>query len=102
MAYTFNNPNEKSQKIIQHFEMFGHRGIWVDGWKAVTVHRQGQPYNDEEWELYNLREDFSEYHNLAMKYPEKLRKLIDLWWVEAGKHGVLPLDDRRGELFGVS
>ena len=102
MAYTFNNPNEKSQKIIQYFEMFGHRGIWVDGWKAVTVHRQGQPYNDEEWELYNLREDFSEYHNLAMKYPEKLRKLIDLWWVEAGKHGVLPLDDRRGELFGVN
>jgi arylsulfatase len=80
--------------------MFGNRGIWVDGWKAVTAHRIGQPYDDEEWELYNLREDFSECDNLAEKHPDKLRKLIDLWWVEAGKHGVLPLDDRRTGLFG--
>jgi len=101
MTYTFDAPSEKSHKQIQHFEMFGNRGIWVDGWKAVTAHRQGQPYDDEEWELYNLREDFSEYNNLAEKHPDKLRKLIDLWWVEAGKYGVLPLDDRRGELFGV-
>jgi len=49
----------------------------------------------------NLREDFSECNNLAVEYPDMLRKLIDLWWVEAGKHGVLPLDDRRAELFGV-
>ena len=101
MAYTFYSPKAKSRKQVQHFEMFGHRGIWVDGWKAVTVHRQGQPYNDEEWELYNLREDFSEWNNFAEKYPDKLRKLIDLWWVEAGKYGVLPLDDRRAELFRV-
>ena len=101
MNYTFNSPKVKSRKQVQHFEMFGHRGIWADGWKAVTVHRQGQLYDDEEWELYNLREDFSEWNNLAEKYPDKLRKLIDLWWVEAGKHGVLPLDDRRAELFRV-
>ncbi len=101
MAYTFDSPTEKSRKQVQHFEMFGHRGIWADGWKAVTVHRQGQPYDDEEWELFNLREDFSEWNNLAEKYPDKLRKLIDLWWVEAGKYGVLPLDDRRAELFRV-
>jgi len=101
MAYTFDAPSEISHKQVQHFEMFGNRGIWVNGWKAVTAHRQGQPYDDEEWELYNLREDFSECNNLAKKYPDKLRKLIDLWWVEAGKHGVLPLDDRRAELFGV-
>jgi arylsulfatase len=95
MAYTFDSPNDKSHKHIQHFEMFGHRGIWVDGWKAVTEHRMGAPYDDEEWELYNLQEDFSECINLAEEHPDKLRKLIDLWWVEAGKHGVLPLDDRR-------
>ncbi|MFW9865737.1 MAG: arylsulfatase [Candidatus Thorarchaeota archaeon] len=101
MAYTFDAPEEISRKQVQHFEMFGHRGIWANGWKAVTAHRQGDPYDDKEWELYNLREDFSECNNLAEKHPDKLRKLIDLWWVEAGKHGVLPLDDRRGELFGV-
>jgi arylsulfatase len=79
--------------------MFGRRGIWADGWKAVTNHQQGTPYDDEEWNLYNLNEDFSECNNLADKYPEKLRKLIDLWWIEAGKYGVLPLDDRTVELF---
>ncbi|MHA2196974.1 MAG: arylsulfatase [Promethearchaeota archaeon] len=99
MVYTFESSDEPSRKEVQYFEMFGRRGIWVDGWKAVTNHLQGQPYDHEEWQLYNLDEDFSECNNLAEVHPEKLRKLIDLWWVEAGKHGVLPLDDRTVELF---
>jgi len=99
MAYTFDSVDEPSRKDAQYFEMFGRRGIWSDGWKAVTNHRPGHPYADEEWRLYNLEEDFSECDNLAEKHPEKLRELIDLWWIEAGKHGVLPLDDRWGELF---
>ncbi|MHA1727207.1 MAG: arylsulfatase [Promethearchaeota archaeon] len=99
MVYTFNSPNEPSHKGPQYFEMFGRRGIWADGWKAVTNHQKGDAYKVEEWQLYNLDEDFSECNNLAETYPEKLRKLIDLWWVEAGKHGVLPLDDRGVELF---
>jgi hypothetical protein len=82
--------------------MFGHRGIWEGGWKAVTYHRPGQPYDDDEWELYHLDEDFSECHNLAKERPEKLRELIDLWWVEAGRQGVLPLDDRGVVLFRSS
>jgi arylsulfatase len=98
MAYTFDSADEPSHKEAQYFEMSGHRGIWSDGWKAVTYHQRGNPYDDDEWELYNLNEDFSECDNLAEKHPEKLRELIDLWWVEAGKHGVLPLDDRGGEL----
>ena len=99
MLYTFDSADESSHKNAQYFEMFGRRGIWLDGWKAVTNHLQGQSYDHEEWQLYNLEEDFSECDNLADKHPEKLRKLIDLWWVEAGKHGVLPLDDRTVELF---
>jgi arylsulfatase len=102
MAYAFDAPQEKTRKDVQYFEMFGHRGIWAGGWKAVTQHMQGRPFNDEEWELYHLDEDFSESKNLAKENPEKLRELIDLWWVEAGKHGVLPLDDRGIELFGSS
>jgi arylsulfatase A-like enzyme len=99
MAYTFDAPNISTQKKIQYFEMFGHRGIWSDGWKAVTYHNKGEPYKDDEWELYHLDEDFSECNNMAMEKPKKLRELIDLWWIEAGRHGVLPLDDRTVELF---
>ncbi len=99
MAYTFDASNVPTQKNVQYFEMFGHRGIWTNGWKAVTYHTKGEPYKDDEWELYHLDEDFSECHNLATEHPKKLRELIDLWWIEAGRHGVLPLDDRNIELF---
>ncbi len=99
LVYSFDAPREPSQKEVQYFEMYGHRGIWTDGWKAVTYHTPGQPFNDDEWELYNLEEDFSECHNLAEKNPEKLREMIDLFWVEAGRKGVLPLDDRTSELW---
>jgi arylsulfatase A-like enzyme len=102
MVYALNSAQEKSRKGPQYFEMFGHRGIWYDGWKAVTYHRPGTPFDEDEWELYHLDEDFSETRNLAQDHPEKLRELIDLWWVEAGRHGVLPLDDRTIELFRPS
>ena len=57
-------------------------------------------YDTETWELYHLSNDWSECTDLAGEEPEKLAELIDLWWQEAGKHGVLPLDDRTIELFG--
>ena len=99
MVYTLDAPDEPTRKGPQYFEMFGHRGIWSDGWKAVTYHRPGQPYDDDEWELYHLDEDFSESRNLAKENPDKLREMIDLWWIEAGRQGVLPLDDRGVVLF---
>jgi arylsulfatase len=79
----------------------GHRGMWVDGWKATTYHEPGHPFDDDEWGLFHLDEDFSETHDLAETHPEKLRELVDAWWVEAGANGVLPLDDRTIELFGA-
>ncbi len=97
-AYAFDDPDADTTKEAQYFEMFGHRGIWVDGWKAVTWHRFRTEWSDDEWELYHVDEDFSETNNLAEQEPEKLRELIDRWWVEAGKHGVLPLDDRTIEI----
>jgi len=100
MSYALDEPDAPSRKRVQYFEMFGHRGIWLDGWKAVSHHAKGAPYDDDEWELYHLDEDFSETRNLATERPDKLRELVDRWWVEAGKHGVLPLDDRNIELFG--
>jgi len=93
MLYTFKNPNEPTHKSVQYYEMLGHRSIWSNGWKAVTHHERGAEYDMNEWELYHIEEDFSECHNLAKENPKKLRELVDLWWVEAGKHGVLPLMD---------
>ena len=87
-------------RSVQYFEQMGHRGLWADGWKITTYHQQGQPFDDDEWGLYHLDGDFSECHDLAQSNPEKLRELIDLWWVQAGEYGVLPLDDRTIELFG--
>ena len=85
-----------SRKGAQYFEMFGHRAIWHDGWKAVCFHESGSDYDAEAWELYHADADASEAHDLAAAQPAKLRQLIQLWWLEAGKNGVLPLDDRRG------
>ena len=100
MVYTIDAPEEKTRRGPQYFEMAGHRGIWADGWKAVTYHKRGEPYSDDEWELYHLDEDFSECHNLAAEHPEKLREMIELWWIEASRHGVLPLDDTLGFAVG--
>ena len=93
MAYTF-DADGPTRKASQYFEMFGHRAIWADGWKAVAYHVRGSDYEDDVWELYNLAEDFSECRNLADSEPERLQKLIQLWWEEAQTYDVLPLDDR--------
>ena len=78
----------------QYFEMFGHRGLWHRGWKAVAFHPPGKPFDADTWELFHLAGDFSETHDLAAAEPERLRELIALWWAEAEAHQVLPLDDR--------
>ena len=92
-AYTLDDGAAPTQKPQQYFELAGDRGIWRDGWKAVTHHVRGAPYADDR--LYHLDEDFAESRDLAAEKPELLRELIDLWWVEAGRNGVLPMDDRR-------
>ncbi|MCP5034886.1 MAG: arylsulfatase, partial [Actinomycetia bacterium] len=100
MTYSFDSADAPSATQAQYFEMFGHRGIWADGWKAVTWHRRGKPFDEDTWELYHLDDDFSECNNLAEGHPEKLAELIELWWSEAERHGVLPLDDDvRGIVF---
>ena len=100
IAPTFADDAAPAPRSIQYFEQMGHRGLWADGWKISTYHEQGKPIDDDEWGLYHLESDFSECHDLAAEQPEKLRELIDAWWVEAGQNGVLPLDDRTIELFG--
>lgn len=82
--------------------MLGDRGIWHEGWKAVTRHKKGADFEADIWELYHVENDFSENNNLALEYPEKLKLLIDLWWSEAEKYLVLPLDDRDRERTAAS
>jgi arylsulfatase len=101
MNYSFDAPDEPTRKHIQYFEMMGHRGLYRDGWKAVTRHDFGSDFDNDRWELYNLNEDRSECKDLAESHPEMLAELIELWWSEAEEHGVLPLDDRTIELFGA-
>jgi arylsulfatase len=100
---TFADPSAMPGRGVQYFEMLGHRGIWKDGWKAVTHHTPGTPFEADDWELYHLDQDFSETHNLAAVEPERLKGLVEEWWRQAETNGVLPLDDRNGlELFRAS
>ncbi|MFM9105986.1 MAG: sulfatase-like hydrolase/transferase, partial [Chloroflexota bacterium] len=97
MRYSFDHPEAETHKKIQYYSMLGTRGLWQDGWKAVTTHGpisgKGE-FDKDVWELYHVDSDRSESHNLAAENPEKLQSLIEQWFVEAGKYNVLPLDDR--------
>jgi arylsulfatase A-like enzyme len=98
-AASLSDPTASSRAQPQYFEMFGHRGLWSDGWKAVAYHAPGTPFEADQWELYHLETDFAETTDLAAQEPEKLQALIELWWREAERNRVLPLDDRFGERF---
>jgi arylsulfatase len=84
--------------------MFGSRAIYHDGWKAVTFHPVGPvyddglnpnaPFDDDVWELYHVAEDLSETDDRAGAEPERLAAMVALWWEEAARNDVLPLDNR--------
>lgn len=110
MNYSFDEAEAPTTHPTQYFEMLGNRAI-VDGkWKAVTYHGRkpwennaAWTFDQDHWELYDLEKDPSECHdlmkgrelsNLQDPMVKKLIELIGLWWAEAGKYGVLPLDDR--------
>jgi len=94
MAYTFTADETPSHRRVQYFETAGHRGIYADGFKAVTYHEPGTPFDNDQWELYSLGDDFSECRDLAEDKPEVARDLVEAWWEEARRYNVLPLDDR--------
>jgi len=101
---TAQNADRPGQHVTQHFEMFGSRAIYHDGWKAVTFHPVGPlypdglnpnaPFDEDIWELYHVAVDISETNDLAQEHPEKLHQLIERWWDEAEHNQVLPLDNR--------
>jgi len=96
-AYTFAAPAAPERHTTQYYEMFGCRAIYHRGWKAVTYHPlqdQTLSFDDDSWELYDVTKDPTECHDLAAAEPAQLRELVDLWWAEAAKYQVLPLDNR--------
>ena len=107
MLYSFDDAKAASHHQTQYFEMVANRGIYQRGWVACTTPRRlpwvtlggatDNPADDFAWELYHVDEDFSESVNLARSNPRKLRELQDLWWAEAARHNVLPLDCRFAE-----
>ena len=101
LNYSFDKPEAESAKKRQYYEMYGNRAIWVEGWKAVTLHARRMPwelnkmapFEDDVWELYHVAEDFSESMDLAERYPEKLKALQQVFDDEAWANNVYPLYD---------
>ena len=99
MAASFNDSKAPETHELQYFEMFGNRGIYHQGWTAVTKHRtpwkadQPGPFDADKWELYEPG-DWTQANDVAAKNPQKLAQLQRLWLIEATKYNVMPIDDR--------
>ena len=105
MAYTWDkaNANAPGQHTTQYFEMLGNRAIYHDGWLAATtpvtlpweLSTAAPPdvITGYKWELYNVQEDPTEYNDLATTMPDKLKEMQNLFYSEAKKYDVLPLDN---------
>src|SRR5262249_36059382 len=96
----------RERHTLQYFEMGTNRGLYHDGWMASAV--SAAPWNPdrsavdpdkEKWELYNVDKDFSQANDLASAEPQRLRHMQDLWWAQASKYNVLPMDWRVAERF---
>ncbi|MDR7251345.1 arylsulfatase [Nocardioides sp. BE266] len=103
LAYSFDDADAPERRSTQYFEMIGNRGIFHEGWTAVTQHSipwemvgdDKPPFDEDVWELYDHTSgDWSQAHDVASKHPDKLRELQELFMQEAARYHVLPLDDR--------
>jgi arylsulfatase len=84
-------------RTTQYYEMLGCQAIYHDGWKAVTYHQiqlDRPGLGKAPWELYHVATDASECDDKAEAEPAKLDELVRLWWAEAERNNVLPLDNR--------
>ncbi|RAV99024.1 arylsulfatase [Pseudochryseolinea flava] len=93
LVYSLANAKAPSRHTVQHYEIMGSRAIYKDGWKAGTLHKKGEDFSQDKWELYNVNEDFNELQDLAAKYPDKLKELQELFDSEAAKFNIYPLKD---------
>jgi len=97
MAYSFDAGDAPTRKVIQYYEMLGTRGLWHQGWKVVAEHGPMPSnighFDQDPWQLFHTDSDRAEAHDLAEQHPEKVKELVELWFAEAGKYDVLPLND---------
>ena len=109
-AHTLDDPDAGSNRHTQYFEMFGHRSVYHDGWRAVcpwpgpSFVEAGLPFGTPitsdvlskldatGWELYHVAEDFAETKDVAAENRDRLIAMIATWYVEAGKYDVMPID----------
>lgn len=110
LVYTFDDASAPTRHTTQYFEILANQGIYHDGWMASALYSipwnpntpTTDPLNGLNWELYHVDKDFSQAKNLADQMPEKLQEMRELFYAEAAKYNVLPLDGRRTERFDVS
>jgi arylsulfatase A-like enzyme len=105
-VHTLLDATAPSGRLTQYYEMLGSRALYHDGWKAVAFHPPvpmaydgsdaTRSFDDDAWELYHVAKDFSECHDVTAQYPEKLAELQALWWREAERNQVLPLNNQPG------
>jgi len=107
LLYSFNDAKAASRHLVQHYYIFGSRSIYYNGWKAEAAHHPDnvdfdfkpgetvadKSFDEDDWQLYNLDEDFNERVNLAKKYPEKLAALKKIFDEQATKNHLYPLID---------
>ncbi|GAA4206885.1 arylsulfatase [Actinocatenispora rupis] len=96
MRYSFDDAEAPTRKQTQYYEMFGSRGIWHQGWKAVTEHGPVSGlshFENDRWQLFHTDVDRSEAHDVAAEHPDKVAQLKELWMAEAKRNNVLPLND---------
>lgn len=106
--YSFADADAPSRRTVQYYYLYGARAIYKDGWKASATHypnnaqfiklpvtsdQQTPDFDKDEWSLYNLNEDFTEYENLATKYPQKLEELKAVFDEQARINNVYPMID---------
>ncbi len=100
MIYAFDEADAADRHTTQYFEMFGNRAIYHEGWLAGTIHKAPwepkprRPLQEDVWELYDTRSDFSLANDLAADHPDRLAELQAVFMTEAEKYHVLPIDDR--------
>jgi len=119
LATSFFDSEAAEEHTVQYFEMFGCRSIYQDGWRAECgwpgpnyaegakkgrtvgdpIHAADLEDQEKSWQLFNLKDDPAEAHDIASDHPDKLQELVALWWTEAEKHNVLPLQGTMGQRF---
>ena len=121
-AHTFNEADAETSHHTQYYEMFGHRCIYHDGWRAVCpwpgpsfteAAQKGRHYGSpidatvladieaNDWELYDLTTDYAETKNVAAEHRDKVIEMVGRWWAEAGKYNVMPIDGSMLERMNV-